>query len=115
MKLTVVISLFTLAMGFVFGVIMYPRWQHSETNELRPVRVDAVDAQTAVRNLKRVTDEDVLTSTAELAELRFGTGAGSLYLHCHMVTPTDKRHQAKCKNLDDRMKRADAENAKHPW
>jgi hypothetical protein len=58
-------------------------------------------------------DRQLLEGKIKLAETRFGQG--SLYSLCHEYEPTAKQNKAKCKQLDDRMARADAEYAKHPW
>ena len=58
-------------------------------------------------------DQQLLEAKIQLAEARFGEGR--LYRLCHESAPTAKSNQVKCKQLDDRMARADADDAKHPW
>lgn len=78
--------------------------------EIKQAEQDTDRAQAKVMGtLKRNT----LEAEIRLAETRYGEGA--LYRLCHEYAPTTKQNKAKCRQLDDKMARADAEDAKHPW
>jgi hypothetical protein len=100
-----------LLAGAVIGGI---GWYNNEQEEQKR------DLDEAKRKLDedsaRVThqlDAQLLEAEVRLAETRFGQG--SLYRLCHEYPPTTKEHRRKCKALDDKMARADAQSVKHPW
>lgn len=78
--------------------------------EIKQAEQDTDLAQAKVMELLK---HDTLEAEIGLAETRYGEG--SLYRLCHEYGPTTKQNKAKCKRLDEKMSRSDAEDAKHLW
>jgi DNA-binding transcriptional regulator YbjK len=112
-------TLFIAAGVLLAGVI---GWAVADPDGLRHATVGYSDTeqkqawkqveQTQAQVLRHL-EERTLEAEIRLAETRYGEGR--LYRLCHESAPTAKQNKARCQQLNDKMTRADAEYAKHPW
>jgi hypothetical protein len=96
----------------VFGTMLIIANQRKADEEYKR---SWAQSEREMRQVSADLDTEILAQKIRYVRARFNDVDASKYQLCHTYKPTTEEHKKQCEVLDRKVKKAEDEDAKHPW